>query len=213
MAREAASSSSEDRRSSVRVHVDLSRPPHEVAPDLLGCVLVHVKNGRLASGRIVEVEAYAGQGADDCSHAHRSETRRNRTMYGPPGRLYVYFTYGMHWCANVVAHPAGEAGAVLLRALEPIEGVELMRRRRRVEDERLLCSGPARLTQALGIGGRDDGRPLVSKNLCLLPGEKPEHVVAGPRVGVRGEAASRPWRFCEEGSVWLSRPAGARPGR
>jgi DNA-3-methyladenine glycosylase len=213
MAREAASSSYEDRRSRIRVPVDLSRSPPEVAPDLLGCVLVHVKNGRVTSGRIVEVEAYAGQGADDCSHAHRRKTPRNKTMYGPTGRLYVYFTYGMHWCANVVAHRPGEAGAILLRALEPIEGIDLMRKRRRVEDDRLLCSGPARLTEAMGIGRRDDGRRLDSERLCLLPGDKPVRTVAGPRVGVTGDAASRPWRFCEDESSWLSRPAGGSPGR
>ncbi|MCC7076782.1 MAG: DNA-3-methyladenine glycosylase [Acidimicrobiia bacterium] len=192
----------------VPLPVDLARPVHEVAPELLGCELVHVKGGRRTAGRIVEVEAYGGQARDDCSHAHRYKTARNRTMYGPPGRLYIYFTYGMHYCSNVVAHAAGEAGAILLRALEPTAGLDLMARRRGVADPRLLCAGPARLVKAMGFGRTDDGRRLDAGHLHLVAGPAPRRIVTGPRVGVKGHDAGRPWRFCDADSGYLSRPVG-----
>jgi DNA-3-methyladenine glycosylase len=164
-----------------------------------------VKAGRRTAGRIVEVEAYSGAGEDDCSHSHRGRTPRNAVMFGPPGRLYVYFTYGMHYCANIVAHEPGTAGAVLLRALEPIEGLDLMRRRRRVVDDRLLCSGPARLVEAMGFGRSDNGRRVGTSRLYLEAGTVSD-VVATPRIGVRCHAANHLWRFCDAGSAWLSRP-------
>ncbi len=185
--------------------VDLDIPVEEAAAALVGRVLVHVKGGRTTAGRIVEVEAYGGQGEDACSHAHRRRTGRNGVMFGPPGRLYVYFTYGMHHCVNVVAHPRGRAGAVLLRALEPVEGLALMRRRRRLDDHRLLCSGPARLAVAMGLGSPDNGRRLGTGRLHLLDdGSVPELGVT-PRIGVNGPDADRPWRFVAAGSPWASR--------
>jgi len=163
----------------------------QVAPALLNKVLVR---GRRA-GRIVEVEAYRGSD-DPASHAYRGPTRRNATMFGAPGRLYVYFTYGMHWCANVVCAPEGEAQAVLLRALAPLSGVAEMRRGRLTD--RQLASGPARLCQALGITGEDDGADLVrgDRRLKVVDDGTPPP----PRVGVSGRvglssAAELPWRF------------------
>jgi len=186
--------------------LDCGRAVEEVAQDLLGMILVHVKGERRCSGRIVECEAYGGVGEDACSHANRGRTPRNAAMFGPPGRLYVYFTYGMHHCANVVAHPPGRAGAVLLRALEPLDGLDIMHRRRRVDDDRYLCSGPARLVVAMGLGGRDNGRRLDSSRLFILDeGVRPVVEVA-ERVGVAGDDARTRWRFCVSGSRFLSRP-------
>lgn len=188
--------------------LDLARHPVEVAPDLIGWTLVHRKRNRVTAGRIVEVEAYGGRAEDDCAHSFRGPSPRNRVMFGPPGRLYVYFTYGMHYCANVVAHAVGApGGAVLLRALEPTDGVDLMRKRRGLSDERLLCSGPARLVEAMGLGRADNGRAIGTSTLWLEDrrGPTPE-VATGPRIGVRCEAAGRPWRFVESGSRWLSKP-------
>ena len=169
----------------------------EVAPQLLNKLLVR----RSLAARIVEVEAYGG--ADDpASHAYRGMTRRNSTMFGPPGRLYVYFTYGMHFCANAVCGPAGEAEAVLLRALAPVSGLDEMRQGRhqgvRRLDDHQLTSGPAKLCQAFGIGADDDGADLVTGDRAL---RLVDDVVAPPaqpgvsgRVGIR-VAADRPWRF------------------
>lgn len=190
----------------VPLPIDLSQPVPDAARALLGCIFVHIKGARCTSGRIVEVEAYGGAGEDACSHANVRRTARNAVMYGPPGRLYVYFTYGMHHCANIVAHEPGLAGAVLLRALEPLDGIDLMRRRRGVDNDRLCCSGPARLVQAVGLRRADDGRRLDSARLHLLAGEPPTEVIASHRIGVKGRDADRPWRFCDAGSDWLSRP-------
>ncbi|HXG77172.1 MAG TPA: DNA-3-methyladenine glycosylase [Gaiellaceae bacterium] len=182
---------------------------HEAARALLGWTLL--VDG--AGGEIVETEAYAPD--DPASHAFPGPRRRNATMFGPPGRLYVYRSYGLHWCANVVCGPEGVGSAVLLRALRPTAGLERMRARRGVADELALCSGPGRLTQALGITGEHDGLPLDRPPFVLLPpvGEPP--VVAGPRVGIR-KAAELPWRYAVSGSPYVSRPrpprAPASPG-
>jgi DNA-3-methyladenine glycosylase len=184
----------------------LEGPPLEVAPRLLGAVLRH---GEVAV-RLTEVEAYAGA-ADPGSHAYRGRTPRNQVMFGPSGRLYVYFTYGMHHCANVVCGPVGDAGAVLLRAGEVVAGVDVARARRGTGTDRDLARGPARLCQALALDRRHDGADLEAGPIRLEPAAEPlveTLVSSGPRVGLR-LAAERPWRFWETGSPWVSayRPA------
>lgn len=172
------------------------------------------------SGRIVEVEAYRGLD-DPASHAFRGQTKRNRTMFGPAGHLYVYFTYGMHYCANVVCGHEGEPQAVLVRALAPLGGLEEMRVRRpaaRVESD--LCSGPARLCQALGIGRSYDGVDLLDLTspvqLCDDGLSSPKEILVGTRVGLSqrvGEASTWPWRFAVPGDPNLSRPVVAVEGQ
>ena len=174
----------------------------EVAPRLLNKLLV-TADGR--SGRIVEVEAYRGA-QDPASHAFRGPTARNRVMFGPPGHLYVYFSYGVHWCANVVCGPAGAAQAVLLRALEPVDGLELMRQARwrgqRRQDDRDLCRGPGRLCQALGIDRSFDGADLTAGGAPVWLADDgvapPATPLATGRVGI-SVAADRPWRFVVDG--------------
>ena len=183
-----------------------ARSALEVAPDLLNKVLV-APDGR--AGRIVEVEAY--RGADDPgSHGFRGPTKRNATMFGPPGHLYVYFTYGMHWCANVVVETDVVAAAVLLRALTPLEGLEVMYAARgpAARTERDLCSGPAKLTQALGIDGALDGADLVTgdRGVTIVDvGHPPPTVPAvTTRIGLIN-GADLPWRFYIEGTPDISR--------
>ena len=177
----------------------------EVAPKLLNKVLV-APDGR--AGRIVEVEAY--RGADDPgSHGFRGPTKRNATMFGPPGHLYVYFTYGMHWCANVVAETDGVAAAVLLRALTPLHGLEAMYAARgpAARTDRDLCSGPAKLTQALGIDGALDGANLVSGDhgvTILDDGRPPPTPAVTARIGLTN-GADLPWRFYVDGTPDTSR--------
>jgi DNA-3-methyladenine glycosylase len=154
-------------------------------------------------GVVVETEAYAPD--DAASHSYRGRTQRNATMFGPPGRLYVYRSYGIHWCANVVCEPEGIGAAVLLRALEPTVGLELMETRRGLDDPLLLCSGPGRLTQALAIDGSDDGRVFGEHGLTLLPPAGEPDVVQGPRIGISREV-DRPWRYSLRGSPYVSRP-------
>jgi DNA-3-methyladenine glycosylase len=154
-------------------------------------------------GVVVETEAYAPE--DPASHAYRGRTARNGAMFGPPGRLYVYRSYGIHWCANVVCGPEGTAAAVLLRALEPTAGLELMAERRGVAAAALLCSGPGRLTQALGITGDHDGLRLDEAPFSLLPRAGRPDVVVGPRVGI-SSATDLPWRYSLAGSSFVSRP-------
>ena len=191
-----------------------ARPSIDVAPDLLGRVLVRIlPDGTRLSARLVEVEAYGPH--DPASHAYRGPTPRNRVMFGPPGRLYVYFTYGMHFCANVVTGRDGEGSAVLLRAAEPLEGLDAMSPRRGVDAVRLLCSGPGRLTQALGIDGADDGADLVrDPGLQLRAGEplSARGIARSTRVGVRVGIEPR-WRFFEAGSAFVSRGRPSRPDR
>ncbi len=184
-----------------------ARSAVEVAPDLLGKVLVREIEGRRLTGRIVEVEAYLGS-EDAASHAFRGPTPRNRSMFGPPGHAYVYLIYGMHHCLNIVTGPEGDGQAVLIRALEPLEGIEIMRARRGGVPDRRLTNGPGKLCQALGIDKRLDGHDLcLGETLWLEAGRPPaEPICAGPRVGVRGDdlALNRPWRFYLKGNLFLS---------
>jgi DNA-3-methyladenine glycosylase len=174
-----------------------------VARDLLGHFLVHeTPQGRLV-GRIVEVEAYRGP-TDPASHAFR-RTARSQIMWGRPGTAYVYFTYGNHFCMNVVTEAEGKAGAILLRAVEPVGGTEIMRKNRGVHDDRLLASGPGRLTQAFGVGRAHNGADLGHPPLYLAQGRTARVPVrTGPRIGIR-VAVSRPWRFYIPDHPCLSR--------
>jgi DNA-3-methyladenine glycosylase len=182
------------------------RDPREVAPELLGKVLVH---GRL-SARIVEVEAYCG-GEDPGSHAYRGQTARNATMFGPPGGLYVYFTYGMHWCANAVCGEDGEGVAVLLRAAAPLTGLDEMRARRpAARTDRDLCRGPARLCQAFGLDRSFDGAdlPTADRGVTMVDDGVPPPEVPSvtTRIGLSA-GADLPWRWCVPGDRHLSRSA------
>ncbi len=188
----------------------LLRPALDVAPRLLGAVLTSELQGTRVRLRIVEVEAYAGVGEDPASHAHRGRTDRNASMFEPAGTAYVYFTYGMHWCLNLVTGPAGEASAVLLRAGEVTEGFDAASARRRSGSGRSparrdLARGPARLCAALGVTGRQDGLDLLDPGSPLWlappadrepdgPERRPPAHRSGPRVGVR-RGAERAWRF------------------
>jgi DNA-3-methyladenine glycosylase len=182
-----------------------------VAVDLLGKVLVHhdPELGPIG-GRIVEAEAYLGAGIDPGSHAFRGPGKRNATMFGPTGRLYVYFTYGMHWCSNVVCNPVGGGGAVLLRALAPLDGLDVMwSRRPKARRERDLCSGPARLAQALGLTGDLDGADLSAGPVLLLDDGTPPPADPGNsvRIGLsKGKGDESPWRWWVPGDPNVSRP-------
>jgi DNA-3-methyladenine glycosylase len=174
-----------------------ARSVHEVAPALIGVTLLVDGVG----GRIVEVEAYDHE--DPASHGYRGRTERNASMFGPAGRAYVYRSYGIHWCLNVVV--SGTPGnAVLIRALEPTFGLELMRERRGLQDLRLLCAGPGRLAQALAVTHEHNGLLVDQPPFDLVPGA-PAEIVVGPRIGIT-KAADLPWRFGERGSPYLSRP-------
>jgi DNA-3-methyladenine glycosylase len=184
-----------------------ARSALEVARDLIGCTFLFGGAG----GRIVETEAYRQD--DPCCHGYRRKTDRNAVLYGPPGHLYVYFTYGMHFCANVASEEEGVAAGVLLRALEPEAGVEGMIARRGVMEPRLLASGPARLAQALGIGRAQNGLPIWEPPLAILPRDPAAHepdVVTTARIGVRG-GDQKPWRFVDADSRLLSRPLSRTP--
>jgi DNA-3-methyladenine glycosylase len=182
-----------------------------VAPELLGRVLVRVlPSGERLVVRLVETEAY--QEDDPASHSYRGRTARTEVMFGPPGHLYVYFTYGMHFCMNVVTGRAGEGSAVLLRAAEPLAGLDAMRALRGVDDVRGLCSGPGRLCQALGVDRSNDGDDVArGTGLSIHEGEPVEadRIQATTRIGIR-HAADRPWRFVVRGDPFVSR---ARIGR
>jgi DNA-3-methyladenine glycosylase len=178
------------------------RSVHEVAPELVGATLLVDGVG----GTIVEVEAYDPD--DPASHGHRGRTARNAAMFGPPGHAYVYRSYGLHWCLNLVCERPGRAAAVLVRALRPETGLEAMRARRGQQDERLLCAGPGRLCQALGVTRTHDGLPLDRAPFELRARLETAEVVAAPRIGL-SRAADLPWRYVLAGSRYLSRPVAA----
>jgi DNA-3-methyladenine glycosylase len=175
-----------------------ARSVHDVAPDLIGCTLLVDGVG----GRIVEVEAY--DPADPASHSFRGPTQRNRAMFGPPGHAYVYRSYGIHWCLNLVCDGDGHASATLVRALEPTHGIDVMAVRRGTEAARLLCAGPGRVCQALAITGVHDGLPLDEPPFELTAPVSPPAVATSRRVGIT-KAADLPWRYVLAGSAFLSR--------
>ncbi len=189
-----------------------ARDAISVARDLIGCILVHDSREGRAAVRLVEVEAYRGE-VDPGSHGYRGITPRTEVMYGPPGRLYVYFTYGMHWCANVVCARKGECEAVLLRAAEPIEGLELMRTRRpKITNHKQLAAGPARLAQSMGIGRQHNGATLLrGGDLFVASDARTDAYRAGEvaqtvRVGLAsGKGDEIPWRFVIPGHPYASR--------
>jgi DNA-3-methyladenine glycosylase len=176
-----------------------ARDAVSVARDLIGATLTWAGVG----GLVVETEAYEMD--DAASHSAAGPTARNAAMFGPPGRAYVYRSYGMHWCLNVTTGPAGHGAAVLIRALEPLHGLDRMAARRGTAEPRLLCAGPGRLCQALGLDRSADGLPLDRPPFRLVPPASPAGIVAGPRIGIT-KAAERPWRFGLAGSRFLSRP-------
>lgn len=175
------------------------RPPEVVAEDIIGCEVSYGGCG----GIVVEAEAYGQR--DPASHSFRGETPRCRSMFGPPGTVYVYMTYGIHWCLNLVTEAEGTGAAVLLRAIEPTHGLDAMCDRRGVTDERLLCAGPGRLTQALGITGALDGLPLGDAGLHVGRRRTLPDVARVPRIGI-SQATDLPWRMVARESRFLSRP-------
>jgi len=179
--------------------IDFARSVHDLTPELIGAELYVDGVG----GTIVELEAYDHE--DPAAHGYRGRTERNASMFGPPGHAYVYRSYGVHWCLNFVCEPVGTANAVLIRALEPVEGLEEMRARRGLESVRLLCSGPGRLCQALGVTREHDGLPLDQPPFELRPRKREVEVVSGPRIGIT-KAVERPWRYGLAGSAFVSRP-------
>jgi DNA-3-methyladenine glycosylase len=181
--------------------MNFARSVHEVAPELVGAELYVDGVG----GVIVEVEAYDHE--DPAAHGYRGRSERNKSMFGPPGHAYVYRSYGVHWCLNFVCEPEDVASAVLIRALEPLAGLDAMRERRGLESPRLLCAGPGRLCQALGLTGEHDGLPLDEPPFELRPRTVAVEVAAGPRIGIT-KAADRPWRYGLAGSPFLSRSFG-----
>jgi DNA-3-methyladenine glycosylase len=175
------------------------RDVHVVARDLIGATLQVDGVG----GRIVEVEAY--HHSDPAAHSYIGRTERNAVMFGPPGHAYVYRSYGIHWCLNFVCEAEGSASAVLIRALEPTEGLARMRRRRGLDEVKLLCSGPGRLTQALGVTHAHNGLALDAPPFELRAREEKVAITVGPRIGI-SKAVEKPWRFGLKGSPYLSKP-------
>ena len=176
-----------------------ARSVREVAPDLIGATLL--VNG--VGGIIVELEAY--HHTDPAAHSFRGPTPRNRVMFGPPGVAYVYRSYGIHWCVNFVCEQEGSASAVLIRALQPTHGIPAMRRRRGLHDERSLCSGPGKLTEALEITDRHNGLALDTSPFALHARTSTPDIVTGLRIGIT-KAVELPWRFGLKGSRFLSKP-------
>lgn len=176
-----------------------ARSVHDVARDLIGCV---VRHGETA-GRIVETESYHMD--EPACHAHVGLTERTRPLFGPAGHAYVYFSYGVHSLLNAVCEEEGVGAAVLIRALEPVDGIDVMRRRRGVERELELCSGPGKLTQALEIGLSLNGASLVDGPIAVLERESEPRIAIGERIGIT-KAADLPWRFCDADSAHVSRP-------
>ena len=179
--------------------IDFTAPADIVARQLIGVTVLIAGVG----GRIVETEAYDRE--DPASHAFSGPTARNAAMFGPPAHAYVYRSYGIHWCLNVVCREEGHGAGVLIRALEPVAGLEQMRQRRDADDERLLCSGPGKLCQAMGVTRAHNGMPLSLPPFELLPGPSGLDIVAGPRIGI-SKAMDVPWRFGLAGSRFVSRP-------
>jgi len=185
-----------------------ARPALDVAPDLLGCMVRHRSVDGVVTVRLTEVEAYAGAGEDPASHAHRGPTPRSAVMFGPPAHLYVYFSYGMHWCANVVCGPKGTASAVLLRGAEVVEGLELAQSRRpQARGVADLARGPAKLTTVLGLDGGSDGLDIAGRGspVTIHVGTvaAPTDIRTGPRVGI-SSAAEAMWRFWLDGEPTVS---------
>lgn len=178
---------------------DFDAAPERLAPRLLGWTLLVDGVG----GLIVETEAYDAD--DPASHSFGGRTARNAAMFGPPGHAYVYRSYGLHWCLNFVCREAGHGAAVLIRALEPTQGLVRMQQRRGLDNPRLLAAGPGRVAQALGVDDRFDGLPLDRPPFELQPPAGAADIVSGPRIGIT-KAAERPWRFGIAGSRFLSRP-------
>jgi DNA-3-methyladenine glycosylase len=176
-----------------------ARSVHVVAPDLIGATLLFKGTG----GVIVEVEAY--HQTDPAAHSFGGRTQRNVVMFGPPGYVYIYRSYGIHWCLNFVCEPEGMASAVLIRALAPTQGLPAMRRRRGVSDERLLCSGPGRLCEALGITDMQYGLPLDQPPFEIFARAGDVEVAVGPRIGLT-KAVDHPWRYGLKGSRFVSKP-------
>jgi DNA-3-methyladenine glycosylase len=176
-----------------------ARDVHAVARDLIGAIFLFKGVG----GRIVEVEAY--HHTDPAAHSYNGQTPRNAVMFGPPGYAYVYRSYGIHWCVNFVCEQEGSASAVLIRAVEPTEGIATMRRRRGLKDERLLCAGPGRVCEALGITGAHNGLALDQPPFTLSAGTQDVTIATGPRIGIT-KAADLPWRYGLRGSRFLSKP-------
>ena len=182
-----------------------ARPAEVVAAELIGTVMVSRIGGAVTAGRIVETEAYLGV-IDPASHGFAGRrTVHNASIFGAPGLWYVYRSYGMHWCANLVAAAEGEAAAVLVRALEPVDGLEVMRERRGAVPDRQLCSGPGKLCRALGITRDLDGLMMLGSDVVVVRGARPARVAATRRIGIT-RAEEWPLRFVEAGSRWLSRP-------
>jgi DNA-3-methyladenine glycosylase len=176
-----------------------ARSVHAVAPDLIGATLLF--NG--VGGIIVEVEAY--HHTDPAAHSFRGKTERNAVMFGPPGFAYVYRSYGLHWCVNFVCEPEGSASAVLIRAIEPLVGLPIMRRRRRMNELRLLCAGPGRVCEALGITGAHNGLALDALPFALHRRAAKPEITVGARIGIT-KASEQPWRYGLKGSPFLSKP-------
>jgi DNA-3-methyladenine glycosylase len=190
------------RREAVGTQEFFDRSVHRVARDLIGCSVVHGET----SGVIVETESYHAE--DEACHAFGGPTPRSSVLFGPPGSVYVYLSYGIHSLLNFVAEPEGNAAAVLIRALEPVTGIDLMKSRRGLERREDLCSGPGKLTQALGIGLDLNGSNVVDGPIAVLPRSKSwlrPKVSTSPRIGITRDA-HLPWRFCAVGSRFVSRP-------
>lgn len=180
------------------------RPTPEVAQDLIGTVLVRtLTDGTVLAGRIVETEAYLHE-QDAASHSYRGKTKRNEAMFGEAARLYVYRIYGIHYCANIVTETVGRGAAVLLRAVEPLEGLEEMMRRRKTEQIRQLCNGPGKLAQAFDFTMEDNHQSLLHSSCCILPNTIQQDIAVSPRIGIT-KAANELLRFYLAGNEFVSR--------
>ena len=188
-----------EKRAQSANRIDFETPAPELARALIGAILLVDGVG----GRIVETEAYERD--DPASHSHRGPTPRNVAMFGRPGDVYVYRSYGLHWCLNIVCRAAGHGAAVLIRAIEPLAGLEAMRARRGLDDVRVLCAGPGRVAEALGITAAHNGRRVDAPPFELRPAERLQAIAFGPRIGI-SKAIDHPWRFGRAGSRFLSRP-------